>query len=364
MGSFRAVACSHNPARKPVARPSTRTPPKAISRLGGFVALGFGLALVGTAALSKYEQGTYLPSQVMLHGAPGVKVTTKGNEVRWRKAQTTVYIDASVDKLGPTARDSIQRAFATWMESDAKLPQVAFDVSTGAVASTKPDGKNTVLFAPITVPGHERDLAITLTYSDDKTGDILESDVVINANFPFDLLAPKASSSSPAGSSVAAEPPTSPADTSAPKVHSARGEDVTTDAEGGAAEHGSDRAERRQDQRSSCVAQDAKSSCGRDVYDVQNVMTHEVGHFFGLGEDMDDTSATMYACTNRCETHKRVLGTEDVAVLSALYASPGEEPEATAAQGCALSGANPGSPTGALAALFAGLGLLAARRKR
>jgi hypothetical protein len=67
---------------------------------------------------------------------------------------------------------------------------------------------------------------------------------------------------------------------------------------------------------------------------VQNVMTHEVGHFFGLGEDMEDSSATMYYCTNRCETHKRVLTVADASVMTTLYPEDAPETGESKAAGC------------------------------
>ena len=67
------------------------------------------------------------------------------------------------------------------------------------------------------------------------------------------------------------------------------------------------------------------------AYDVQDIATHEAGHFFGLGEDYDDVSTTMYVNSELCEMHKRELTSVDVSVMSGLYAS-GYEP--TSRAGC------------------------------
>jgi hypothetical protein len=60
-------------------------------------------------------------------------------------------------------------------------------------------------------------------------------------------------------------------------------------------------------------------ACG-GRFDLQNVATHEAGHFFGLGEDYDDTSTTMYFESNSCQTSKRQLTSSDVSVMTGLYA--------------------------------------------
>jgi hypothetical protein len=57
----------------------------------------------------------------------------------------------------------------------------------------------------------------------------------------------------------------------------------------------------------------------RRAYDIQNVLTHELGHFLGLGEDYDDNSATMYAYSLPGETDKRDLNDRDTTTVDHLY---------------------------------------------
>lgn len=57
----------------------------------------------------------------------------------------------------------------------------------------------------------------------------------------------------------------------------------------------------------------------RRVYDLQNVLTHELGHFLGLGEDYDHQETTMYAYSLPGETSKRDLDERDAAIVVGLY---------------------------------------------
>ncbi len=58
---------------------------------------------------------------------------------------------------------------------------------------------------------------------------------------------------------------------------------------------------------------------GMSTYDLQNVLTHELGHLLGLGEDMSDVDATMYAFSQPGETGKRDLEVVDKDSIAALY---------------------------------------------
>ena len=78
-------------------------------------------------------------------------------------------------------------------------------------------------------------------------------------------------------------------------------------------------------------------SC-RHSYDLQSVVAHEAGHFFGLGEDGDEAEATMYYKQGPCELHKRDLFETDVAAAGSVYAEPiAEEGPHKAGVSCSLS---------------------------
>jgi hypothetical protein len=131
---------------------------------------------------------------------------------------------------------------------------------------------NRLLLGPITSAGHEQDLAITISYADTDTGAVIEADTIFNSAYDWTSI-------------------TSP---------TASGDDGR--------------------------------ACG-SRYDLQNVATHEAGHFFGLGEDYQDQATTMYVSSMPCQTTKRTLSTVDVSVISGLYSQPIPNPPQNAA-GC------------------------------
>jgi hypothetical protein len=226
------------------------------------------------------------PKAQIVSGRAALKPALSGDHQRWWQDRVTLTLDASLSRISPGARDAVARAFGSWFECGAAVPELVFDSATHVPISLDPDGVNGVVLAPIEIAGHQNDLAITVAYSDEYTGEIIEADVVFNSRYAFGVL----------------------------------------DAAAGAEPDG--------------VASSAVSHCGgtlredcAGLFDLESVAAHEAGHFFGLGEDHADGAATMFECTGRCELHKRDLAGGDVSSIIELYAdSP--EGERSAGVGC------------------------------
>jgi hypothetical protein len=112
------------------------------------------------------------------------------------------------------------------------------------------------------------------------------------------------------------------------------------------------------------------TSCSADAVDLQNVITHEVGHFLGLAHS-EDASATMWCAAQRGDHEKRTLADDDAAGLCGVYKngaafidkttapSTVRVPEAEKSGGCALHA----SPAGSAPWLVL-LGTLGMRRRK
>lgn len=277
-----------------------------------------GLAIVAGMVTAS----TFASSRISSHvhsGSPGYRMGKDGKPVRWRQPVISVYFDSSLDALGSGARDAVTRAFGRWIESDGQLPDLVFDTGQTSAVPVH-DGKSTVSYGRISAPGHERDLAITVTYTDEASGRIVEADIVLNSAYPMGVLSPSA------------------------------GDELTGDGHAQGNVQGKSK-------------QDGAGDC-RNRFDVQNVATHEIGHFFGLGEDPVERNATMFQTIDQCETHKRALRTTDVDALTALYAQA-EEPEedAPGAQSCAFA-ARPSPQASGWISVVVMLGLAGLCRRR
>ncbi|HET7544307.1 MAG TPA: matrixin family metalloprotease [Polyangiaceae bacterium] len=283
-------------------------------KIVALVAVSAAVGLVGSENLSHLRART-TPLMNVISGNPALKQTSDGEHVRWHAPKSKIYFDASLDAAGPHAREAIQLGFGTWLDSGAKLPSLDFDSTHGARFGRVPNGKSEIMYGPITLAGHENDLALTVTFSDPKTGEVVESDMIFNDRHPFGILS-------------SGEPGTRPG----------------ADAEGG--------------------------GCGQR-YDLQSVATHEAGHFFGLGEDFEEKPATMYYTTGRCETNKRALGSSDAKTMNALYlaaptqaAADDADPDLVKGCGGARIGQGQTGGTAPLLSMLGLLGFVAYRRRR
>jgi hypothetical protein len=233
-------------------------------------ALGACAVLVGATLWQSHSQRRPHIVQSFVSGRAGLRRTTAGALERWPSSPLTITIDPSLARATPEAKAAVIEAFGAWMSSDAHLPQVTFN-ATDTPGEASQDGVNRLVLGPITAAGFESDLALTIAYFDIDTGAVVETDTIFNSAYNWVSLG------------------------TAPIDGGDGGASVDTSNSGNACD-------------------------GR--YDFQNVATHEAGHFFGLGEDYDDTSTTMYFSSGPCQTNKRTLSTTDVTVMSGLYAQP------------------------------------------
>ena len=91
--------------------------------------------------------------------------------------EVEVVIDDSVQAITPEAEQAIVQAFGAWLSASPHLPELNIEHGRGLKPRLDPDGVNAVVYAPIEFPGHEDDLAITIGFSDEETGEITEADI-------------------------------------------------------------------------------------------------------------------------------------------------------------------------------------------
>lgn len=75
----------------------------------------------------------------------------------------------------------------------------------------------------------------------------------------------------------------------------------------------------------------------KNAYDLLSVLTHEAGHFLGVGHS-DSKGSTMFARYDRGETHQRILSPDDVNAICSIYRPDGTRAvlndKVTVAPGC------------------------------
>lgn len=275
---------------RPTAHTSTPQAPRAPSRRRWF----FAAPAAALLALAGFPDSTSPePTPEIVSGAAQIRYGENGNPQRWARRNLILSVDPSLLRVDSRAPEIVAAAVHAWKLDS--LPQVAVVTETAGFGGEErwhddperldqgdlvPDGKNSISYRRLDIPGHRRDLALTVAYTNPETGEIVEADLFVNARRDFSLLT----------------------------------------------SHG--------ERAPSCVDERAGGSCDHH-YDLQSVLTHEMGHFFGLGEDFEDPLSTMYLCTSPCETHKRMLTDPDQFSASELYLAPASAE--SGASGCSLS---------------------------
>lgn len=131
-----------------------------------------------------------------------------------------------------------------------------------------------------------------------------------------------------------------------------------------------------------CSVQDVFSCKKQNIVDIQNVVTHEAGHFLGMGES-ENESATMYPNAEMGDINKRYLTNDDRAGFCNIYpaSSLSEKCDYTPRNGlslscyepssgysnscgCKIAGGNSDGASGPAALCLLGLTIGAARRRR
>ena len=207
-----------------------------------------------------------------------LRTTADGVPVHWPTVPITVYVDPSVTQLDPEALTAVECAFSAWASvSGTSAPSVNVAVGVADAIGYQAGAANrcTVRYEAAGYAPAGNALAVTvLSYEDD--GTIVDADIVINgaANRQFQVL---------------------------------------TGAEGGTPRG---------------RATDATSS----VFDIEEVVTHEAGHFFGLAHNNADTSVVMYYETDADTIAKRELTADDESGLRAIYPEDASSPA-----GCSMA---------------------------
>jgi hypothetical protein len=177
---------------------------------------------------------------------------------RWQKSSVAVSVEPSVDELGEQAFEGLVRAVSAWQASPAELPTLVVQRGPEDEVGFRRGGRN----------------KNTVRYSPD--GDPLANGALAITVITFD-------------------------------AHAREILDADIILNG---EH------------KFGIFDDGPEHDSPNVYDLQNVLTHELGHLLGLGEDYEDEYATMYAFSQPGETIKRDLEPVDIDSVVSLYIEP------------------------------------------
>lgn len=212
-----------------------------------------------------------------------VKHAADGNLVSWRRANVSWTIDSSVRKV-QGGEDAVAAAALAWSQRSG-APALAVE-QVDAKLEPGLDGTNAVFFVEGGFAPAGNALAVTVLSFDDRTGEVLDADIVLNGKYHLGSVA---------------NGTTHPAAVTEP---------------------------------------------GGETYDIGRVIAHEMGHALALSDEYANKSALMNPYVPRGVALATSPGDDDLAGLTTLYGSAESADLAQAAQAEHLAGAGSAATAG------------------
>lgn len=237
-----------------------------------------------------------------------VKQTGSGAVVRWHRESVTLRIDPSMHAYFTElpVRSLVDGAAGAWYGLPS-VPELLINEGEPGESGFADGGDNSNgVYLVKDWQLATSSLAVTVATFESRTGRIVDTDILVNANHPFGVMPDERELKSTMASSNATPRP--PA-----------------------------------------------------AFDLAGVLTHEMGHVLGLGESFNVRSATMWPNIARGETHQRDLDDDDERGVQVAYDGP-MLAETEPVGGCGGSSVvlrRPRAP-GAQAWVLAGLAMLGA----